>query len=89
MTLEKKEKEKRVEPKLCDLKSECEPSVSQEKKPLGSRMRELLEMAKGTPGDTRGLRGLLSLEDHPDFNEIFQSGNVEDDYDVEKEPIAR
>ncbi|XP_042861671.1 calcium/calmodulin-dependent protein kinase type IV-like [Penaeus japonicus] len=52
-------------------------------------MREVLEMAKGTPGDARGLRGLLSLEDHPDFNEIFQSGNVEDDYDVEKEPIAR
>ncbi|KAK8727779.1 hypothetical protein OTU49_009452 [Cherax quadricarinatus] len=52
-------------------------------------MRELLNMAKGTPGDTGGLRGFLSLDDHTDLSDIFQSGNIEDDYDVEKEPIAR
>lgn len=46
-------------------------------------------MAKGTPGDAGGLRGLLTLEDHADLNDIFQSGRVEEDYDVEKEPIAR
>lgn len=52
-------------------------------------MREVLDMAKGTPGDAGGLKGLLSLEDHPDLQDIFRSSNVEDDYDVEKEPIAR
>ncbi|KAK7072165.1 hypothetical protein SK128_001526 [Halocaridina rubra] len=52
-------------------------------------MREVLDMAKGTPGDAGGLRGLLSLEEHPDLQDIFKSSNVEDDYDVEKEPIAR
>nr|XP_045622511.1 calcium/calmodulin-dependent protein kinase type IV-like [Procambarus clarkii] len=52
-------------------------------------MREVLEMAKGTPGEAAGLKGFLSLHDHPDLNDIFHTGNIEDDYDVEKEPIAR
>ncbi|KAK3887224.1 hypothetical protein Pcinc_008660 [Petrolisthes cinctipes] len=51
-------------------------------------MRELLNMAKGTPGDAGGLRGLLSLDRHPDLLSVFQSGSIEDDYEVEKEPIA-
>lgn len=52
-------------------------------------MRELLNMAKGTPGDAGGLRGLLSLDRHPDLLSVFHSGSIEDDYEVEKEPIAR
>lgn len=52
-------------------------------------MRELLTMAKGTPGDAGGLRGLLSLDRHPDLLNVFHSGKIEDDYEVEKEPIAR
>lgn len=46
-------------------------------------------MAKGTPGDAGGLRGFLSLDDHPDLHDIFHTGCIDDDYEVEKEPIAR
>ncbi|XP_045108449.1 calcium/calmodulin-dependent protein kinase type IV-like isoform X1 [Portunus trituberculatus] len=52
-------------------------------------MREVLDMAKGTPGDAGGLRGFLSPDDHPDLHDIFHTGCIDDDYEVEKEPIAR
>lgn len=52
-------------------------------------MREVLDMAKGTPGDVGGLRGFLSLDDHSDLHDIFHTGCIDDDYEVEKEPIAR
>lgn len=35
------------------------------------------------------LPGLLPLEsEHTDDDDIFRSGNIEDEYNVEKEPIA-
>ena len=34
--------------------------------------------------------GLLPLDlDHPSVDDIFRKGNIDQDYEVEKEPIAR
>ncbi|XP_076069474.1 uncharacterized protein LOC143041462 [Oratosquilla oratoria] len=54
-------------------------------------MREVLRMT-GAAGisDMMARNGFLDLEAHPEVHDVFRAGRcIEDDYEVEKDPIAR